>query len=36
MHGEMKNEYTILLAKPEGRPRSRWEHNIRTDLIDIG
>jgi hypothetical protein len=39
--GEKKNEYKILVRKPEGkrplgRPRRRWEDNIRIDLIEIG
>ena len=33
--------YRVLLRKPEGRrplgrPRSRWVHNIRTDLEEVG
>jgi hypothetical protein len=39
--GQMRNAYTILVGKPEGkrpfrRPRSRWEVNISTDLREIG
>jgi hypothetical protein len=39
--GEMGNAYTILVGKPEGkrplgRPRRRWDDNIRTDLREIG
>jgi hypothetical protein len=39
-HGE-KNEYRILVRKPEenrplGRPRHRWEENIKMDLKGIG
>jgi hypothetical protein len=39
--GEMRNTYKILVGKPEGkrpfgRPRRRWEYNIRTDLTWIG
>jgi hypothetical protein len=35
--GEMRNAYKILIGKPEGRrpcgrPRRRWEDNIRMDL----
>jgi len=35
--GEMRNAYKILVQKPEGkrllgRPRCRWEDNIRMDL----
>jgi hypothetical protein len=37
---EMRNAYIILLGKPErkrllGRPRHRWEGNIRMDLGEI-
>jgi hypothetical protein len=40
-HGEKWNTYRILVGKPEGkrpigRPRRRWEDNIRMDLRDIG
>jgi hypothetical protein len=39
--GEMRNEYSILVGKPEGkrpfgRPRRRCEGNIRMDLREIG
>jgi len=39
--GEMRNYYKILVRKPErkrprGRPRRRWEDNIRMDLREIG
>jgi hypothetical protein len=35
------NAYEILIGKPEGkrqlgRPRSRWEDNMRMDLREIG
>jgi hypothetical protein len=38
---EKKNAYRILVGKPEGtrplgRPRRRWEDNIRMDLREIG
>jgi hypothetical protein len=38
--GEMRNVYGILVGKPEGkrpigRPRRRWESNIRMDLTEI-
>jgi hypothetical protein len=38
--GEMKNAYKILVGKPEGkrprgRPRRRWEYNIKMDLAEI-
>jgi hypothetical protein len=39
--GERKNAFRILVGKPEGnrllgRPRRRWEVNIRMDLKEIG
>jgi hypothetical protein len=39
--GEMKSSYIILVGKLEGkrlvgRPRLRWEDNIRIDLGEIG
>jgi hypothetical protein len=39
--GEKRNVYRILVGKPEGkrplgRPRRRWEDNIRMDLREIG
>jgi hypothetical protein len=38
---EMKNSYNILVKKPAGkrplgRPRRRWEDNIRMDVRGIG
>jgi len=38
--GEMRNVYKILVGKSEGkrplgRPRHRWEDNIRMDLREI-
>jgi hypothetical protein len=35
--GERRNIYKILVGKPErkrllGKPRRRWDHNIRTNL----
>jgi hypothetical protein len=40
MHGEKRNAYRILMGRPEGqrplgRPRYRWEDNIKTDLTEI-
>jgi hypothetical protein len=40
-NGEKKNAYRLLVGKPEGRrplerPRRRWLHNIRTDLVEVG
>jgi hypothetical protein len=39
--GEMRNEYKILVGKPEGkkpfgRPKRRWDDNIGMDLRVIG
>jgi len=39
--GVMRNAYTLLIGKPEGkrplrRPRCRWGDNIRMDFMDIG
>jgi hypothetical protein len=39
--GEMRNTYSILVGKlegkrPLGRPRHRWEDNIRMDVREIG
>jgi hypothetical protein len=39
--GEKRNAYRILVGNPEGkrplgRPRRRWEDNIRMDLREIG
>ena len=38
---EMKGVHKILVGKPEGkrtlgRPRRRWEDNIKTDLEEVG
>jgi hypothetical protein len=38
--GEMRNSYNIFVGKPEwkrpvGRPKCRWEYNVRTDLRKI-
>jgi hypothetical protein len=40
-NGEKRNAYRILVAKregnrPLGRPRLRWEDNIKMDLREIG
>jgi hypothetical protein len=40
-HGKKRNVYRILVEKPEekrplGRPRRRWEGNIKMDLREIG
>ena len=39
--GEGRGLYRVLVGKPEGRrplgrPRPRWEDNIRTDLREVG
>jgi len=39
--GDMRCEYRILVRKPEGnrplgRPRRRWENNIKMDLQEVG
>jgi hypothetical protein len=39
--GGMRNAYEIVVGKPEGkrslgRPRSKWEDNVRMDLREIG
>jgi hypothetical protein len=39
--GEIRDGYKILVRKPEGkrplgRPRHKWEDNIRMDFRDIG
>jgi hypothetical protein len=40
MHGENGNAYRILVGKPEGngplgKPKHRWNNNIRIDLREI-
>jgi hypothetical protein len=39
--GERRGAYRALVGKPEGRrplgrPRRRWEHNIKIDLREVG
>jgi hypothetical protein len=39
--GEKRGVYRVLVGKPEGkrplgRPRRRWEDNIRMDLQEVG
>jgi hypothetical protein len=39
--GEVRGAYNILVGKPEGRrplgrPRRRWEDNIKMDLREMG
>ena len=38
---QSRNAYTVLVEKPEGkrplgRPRHRWEDNIKMDLKEVG
>jgi hypothetical protein len=40
-HGEERNAYRIFVGKPEGkrplgRPRRRWEDNIKMELRETG
>jgi hypothetical protein len=40
-NGEKRNAYRILVGKPEGkrqlgRPRHRWENNIKMNFREIG
>jgi hypothetical protein len=40
-YGEARGVYRILVGKPEGkrplgRPRRRWENNVRMDLQEVG
>jgi hypothetical protein len=40
-HGEQRTAYRMLVGKPKGkkplgRPRCRWEDNIRMDLRELG
>jgi hypothetical protein len=39
--GEKRDVYRLLVGKPQGkrplgRPRRRWMHNIKMDLLEIG
>jgi hypothetical protein len=34
--GQNRNASRILVGKSEGRPRGRWEDNIKMDLREIG
>jgi len=41
MDGEKTSAYRVLVRKPEGkrplgRPRRRWEDNIKMDLLEVG
>ena len=40
-YGERRGVYRVLVGKPEGkrplgRPRRRWEDNIKMDLQEVG
>jgi len=40
-YGERRDVYRVLVGKPEekrtlGRPRHRWEDNIKMDLQEVG
>jgi hypothetical protein len=34
--GEGRGVYRVLVGRPMGRPRRRWEDNIKMDLGEIG
>jgi len=39
--GERRDAYRVLVGKPErkrplGRPRSKWEDNMKTDFEEVG
>jgi hypothetical protein len=34
--GEGRGVYRVLVGKPLGRPRRRWDDNIRMDLNEVG
>jgi hypothetical protein len=34
--GDRRGVYRVLVWKPERRPRSRWEENIKMDLQEVG
>jgi hypothetical protein len=34
--GERRGAYRALVGKPLGRPRRRWEDNIKMDLREVG
>jgi 3-oxoacyl-ACP reductase-like protein len=41
MYGEKKGVYRVVVGKPEvkrplGKPRHRWEDNIKMDLQEVG
>jgi hypothetical protein len=34
--GERRGAYRVLVVRPDGRPRLRWEDNIKIDLQEVG
>jgi len=34
--GERRGEYGVLVGKPEGIPKHRWEGSIKVDFKEIG
>jgi hypothetical protein len=34
--GKRRGVYTVLVGKPERKPRRRWEENIKIDLQEVG
>jgi hypothetical protein len=34
--GKRKVVYRVLVGKPLGRPRRRWEDNIKVDIQEVG
>jgi hypothetical protein len=34
--GEGRGAYRVLVGRPEGRPRRKWEDNIKMDLQEVG
>ena len=34
--GKRRGVYRVLVGKPVGRPRHRWEDNIKMDLQEVG
>jgi hypothetical protein len=34
--GERRGVYWVLVGRPLGRPRRRWEENIKMDLQEVG
>ena len=32
---QFRNAYRVLMGKPLGRPRRRWEDNIKMDLREV-